>query len=104
MYVYIGTASFGALLILLVLAAVSLRSGFDEFQQNVLRTVLALGCGLVAVLVPGEMDAHIPDNGPLRAGINIAGPMSIFFMVFFFFKPAAWLSTADPNRKKDTRA
>ncbi|MBI2189102.1 MAG: hypothetical protein HYU37_18545 [Acidobacteria bacterium] len=105
LWAYIGTAIFGALLVLIVLIATLVRTTpYDETQQPVIRTALALGCACVAVLLPGA--AHIKvteaETEIGKAASEFSGPLALFFLVFWFYKPP--FQARDKNAKKNAAA
>ena len=98
MWVYLATAGFGAVLILIVLAATLVRTTpFDDTQQPVIRVALALGCACVAVLLPGTANIKMgnADTEVGKAASEFAGPMAFFFLVFI---------TIDEYTTKDVRS
>jgi hypothetical protein len=62
------------------------------FQQNVLRTTLAMGCACVSLLLPGAASLDLPGMDPRETAemFHVAGPLTVFFVVYFRFNPASW--------------
>jgi hypothetical protein len=103
--VYVGTAIFGGLLVLMVLMATLLRTTpFDETQQPVIRTALALGSACVAVLLPGAANIKVGDAETTigKAASEFSGPMAFFFLVFLFYKPHFQVRGKDAKEDGDT--
>lgn len=102
--VYVGAAIFGGLLVLIVLIATLLRTTpFDETQQPVIRTALALGCACVAVLLPGTANIKVGEAESTigKAASEFTGPMAFFLLVFWFYKPLFQTRPKDAAKDAD---